>query len=117
MAEINHKWKFSRKKIMPNQIEYKYQSVYLQKSLFHSLLPNKTVLLLLTSPNNKIESELSHNTTATFDKLACTDYMDFGKNQEIFGRLSWSENFFDYLDVKLKVFKKEKNEQFRLAQN
>ena len=62
---------------MPNQIDYKYQFVYLQKSLFHSFFQNKVVLL--TSPTNQIESEMANNTTATFDKLACTDYVDFGK--------------------------------------
>ena len=57
------------------------------------------------------------NTTATLDKLACTDYVDFGKRQDRFGRISWSKTSFDYLDVKLKVFKKDENKQFRLAQN
>ena len=63
---------------MPSQIEYNYQFVYLQKSFFHSLSWNK-VVLLLTSPNNKIESEMTYNTTATLDKLACTNFVDFGK--------------------------------------
>ena len=53
----------------------------------------------------------------TLDKLACTDYVDFGKCQDRFGRISWSKNSFDYLHVKLKVFKRDENKQFRLAQN
>ena len=57
------------------------------------------------------------NTTATLDKLACTDYVDYGKCQDRFGQISWSKNSFDYLDVKLKVFKRDENKQFRLAQN
>ena len=57
------------------------------------------------------------NTTATLDKLACTDYVDFGKCQDRFGQISWSKNSSDYLDVKLKVFKRDENRQFRLAQN
>ena len=100
---------------MPSQIDYKYQFVYLQKSLFHSFLWNKVVLL--TSPNNKSESEMTYNSAATLDKLACTDYVDFDKCQGRFGRNSWSRNSFDYLDVKLKVFKRDENKQFRLAQN
>ena len=60
---------------------------------------------------------MAYNTTATLDKLACTDYVDFGKCQDRFGRNSWSKNSFDYLDVKLKVFKRDENKQFRLAQN
>ena len=73
--------------------------------------------MLLTSPSNKIESEKAYTTTATLDKLACTDFVDFGKCQDSFGRISWSKNSFDYMDVKLKVFKRDENKQFRLAQN
>ena len=51
------------------------------------------------------------------DKLACADSLEFGICQERFGRISWSKNSFDYLDVKLKVFKKDENKKFRLAQN
>ena len=100
---------------MPNQIDYKYQFFYLQKSLFHSFLQNKVVLL--TSPNNKSESEMAYNTTETLDKLACTNYVDFGKCQERFGRIFWSKKSFDYLDVKFEVFKRDENKQVRLAQN
>ena len=60
---------------------------------------------------------MAYNTTATLDKLACKDYADFGKCQDRFGRISWSKNSFDFLDVKLKVFKRDENKQFRLAQN
>ena len=59
---------------------------------------------------------MAYNTTATVDKLACTDYVDFGKCQDRFGRISWSKNSFDYLDMKLKVFKRDENKQFRLPQ-
>ena len=60
---------------------------------------------------------MAYNTTATLDKLACTDYMYFGKYQDSFGRNSWSKKSFEYLDVKLKVFKRDGNKHFRLAQN
>ena len=43
--------------------------------------------------------------------------MQFGKPQDRFGRFSWSENDYKYLDVKLKVFKKDDNKDFRLIQN
>ena len=43
--------------------------------------------------------------------------MNFGKCQDRFGRVSWSKNSFDYLDVELKVIKRDENKQFRLAQN
>ena len=51
------------------------------------------------------------------EKLACTDYVDFNKCQDKSGRISWSQNYFDYLDVRLKVFNKDENKQFRLAKN
>ena len=51
------------------------------------------------------------------DKLACTDYVDFGKRQDRSGRISWPTNSFDYLDVKLKLFKRDENKQFRLKKN
>ena len=60
---------------------------------------------------------MPYNTIAFLDKLDCTDFVDFDKCQNRFGRVSWFKNFFDYLDVKLKVFKKEENKQFRLAPN
>ena len=101
MTGIIHKWKYSHKR-----------GPYLIR-----LTINK-VVLLLTSPNNKIESEMAYNTTATLEKMACTDYVDFGNCQERFGRFSWTKNDSNYWDIKLKVFKREdKNTEFRQRQN
>ena len=61
---------------------------------------------------------MAYNNTEALDKLTCTDYVDFGKCQDRFGRFSWSENDSNYLDNKLKLFKREdKNAEFRLRQN
>ena len=61
---------------------------------------------------------MAYNTTETLDKLTCTDYVDFGKCQDRFGRFCWSKNDSNYLEIKLKVFKREdKNVEFRLRQN
>ena len=60
---------------------------------------------------------MAYNTTASLDKLACNDLVDFGKCQDSFRRISWSKTSFDYWDVKLKVFKRDENKQFRLGQN
>ena len=60
---------------------------------------------------------MDHNTTASLDKLTCTDYVDFGKYQDRFERFSWSKNYSSYLDVKLNVSKEDDNEEFRLVQN
>ena len=61
---------------------------------------------------------MAYNTTASLDKLTCTDYVDFGMSQDRFGRFSWSKKDTNYLDIKLKVFNREdKNAEFRLRQN
>ena len=60
---------------------------------------------------------MANNTTASLDKLNCTNYVDFGKCQDRFGRFPWSKNDSNYLDVKLKVFRKDDKKQFRLVQN
>ena len=61
---------------------------------------------------------MAYNTTASLDKLTCTDYVDFGKSSDRFGLFSWTKNDYHYLDIKLKVFKREdKNVEFRLRQN
>ena len=60
---------------------------------------------------------MAYNTTASLDKLTCTDYVDFGKIRNRFGRFSWSKNDSNYLDVKLKVLKKDEMKRFRLVEN
>ena len=51
-------------------------------------------------------SPMADKTIASLDKLTCTAYVDFGKFQAIFSRISWSKNDSNYLDVKIKLFKK-----------
>ena len=83
--------------------------VQLHFSKINSLL--SATIILSRSPT-------AYNTTETLDKLVSTDYVDFGKCQDRFGRFSWSENDSNYLDSKLKVFKREvKKAEFRLSQN
>ena len=61
---------------------------------------------------------MAHNTTASLEKLTCTDYVDFGKNSHRFGWFSWTKNDSNYLDIKIKVFKRvDKNAEFWLGQN
>ena len=63
-------------------------------------------------------SPMAYNTTETLDKLACTDYVDFGKSQDRFGRFFWSKKNSNCLDIELKVFKRQdKNAEFRPRQN
>ena len=72
---------------------------------------------LFSSTSIQSRSPMAYNTTASLDKLTCTDYLDFGKCQDRFGRFSWSKNDSNYLDVKLKVFRKDEKKEFRLVQN
>ena len=72
---------------------------------------------LLSAASILSRSPMAYNTTASLDKLTCTEYVDFGKSQDRFGRFSWSKNDPNYLDVKLKVFKKDDNKESRLVQN
>ena len=61
---------------------------------------------------------MPYNTTASLDKLTCTDYVDFGKSLDKFGRFSWTKNDSNYLDIKLNVFKRgDKKAEIRLKQN
>ena len=60
-------------------------------------------------------SPMANNTTASLDKLTCTDYVDFGNCQNKIGQFSWSKNDSNYSDVKLKVFRKDDKKDFRLV--
>ena len=60
---------------------------------------------------------MAYITTVSLDKLTCTDYVDFGKCQDRFGRFFLSKNESSYLDVKLKIFRTDDKKKFRLVQN
>ena len=72
---------------------------------------------LLSAAGILSQSPIAYNTTASLDKLTCTDYVDFGNCQDRFGKFFWSKNDSNSLDVKLKVFKKDHNKELRLVQN
>ena len=61
---------------------------------------------------------MAQNTPPTLDKPVCTEYVDFGKCKDRFGRFSWNKSDSNHLDTKLKVFTGEnKKLEFRLRQN
>ena len=72
---------------------------------------------LLSATSILPRSPMAYNTTASLDKLTGTDYVDFGKCQDRFVQFSWFKNDCNYLDVELRVFKKDDNKEFRLVQN
>ena len=47
---------------------------------------------LLSATSILSRSPMVYNTTASSDKLSCTDYVYFGKGHDRFGRFSWSQN-------------------------
>ena len=61
---------------------FKYRSAAKNLSLifFHK---NKS---LLSATSTLSRSPKAHNTTASLDKLTCSNYVDFGKCQDRFGR-------------------------------
>ena len=84
MVGIFHKLKFYHKR-RSNLLRLAMNtSLFFPKDFFEPFLLNK-VFRLLSSPNNKIESEMAYNTTTALDELSCTDYVDLGKCQDIFG--------------------------------
>ena len=83
----------------------------------HSLIFFHKNKSLLSATSFLYHSPMAYNTTASLDKLTCTDYVDFGKRQDRYGKFSWSKNDSNYLDVNLKVFRKDDKKEFRLVQN
>ena len=50
------------------------------------------------------------------EQFTCTDYVDFRKCQNRYEPFSWSKTDSNYLDIKMKVFKKSDNKQYPLVQ-
>ena len=84
----------------------------------HSLAFIHKIKSLLSANSILSSSPRAYSTTASLDKLTCTDYVDFSKSQERFERISWSKNDSNYLVIKLKKLKRaDKNAGFSLRQN
>ena len=83
----------------------------------HSLTFIHNYKSLLSSTSILSRSPMACIVTASLVKLTSTDYVDFGKCQDRFGQFFWSKNDSNEMDVKLRVFKKDDNKEFRLVQN
>ena len=92
-------------------ISYKLQFQISFLTFIHKIISLRSATTIL------YRSPMAYNTTASYDKLTCTDYVEFRKCQDSFGQFSWSKNRSTCLDVKLKVFKKDDNKEFRVVQN
>ena len=100
---------------MTKKDAYISNEIQLQKHSLPFIHKNKS---LLSATSILSCSPVACNTTASLDNLTCTNYVDFGKAQDRFGRFSWTKNDYNYLDIKLKVLKGEdKNANIRLRQN
>ena len=60
-------------------------------------------------------SSMAYNTTASLDKPTSTIYVVLGKRHDKLGHFSWPKIDSNDLDVKLKVFNKDDNKEFRLV--
>ena len=65
---------------------YKSSDLHLSNHCSTLFLKNQLVFLSATSFLSC--SPMAYNTTKTLNKLTCTDYVDFGKCQDRFGRFS-----------------------------
>ena len=103
--------------ILKNHVTLTRKDAYISNKMQlrnHSLTSIHKSKSLLSATSILSRSTMVYSTTASLDKLTCTDYVDFGKCQDRFGQFSWSKNDSKYLDVKLKIFKKVDNKEFRL---
>ena len=115
-TNLPKKKEFSYIEVSRDTGAYKSRDLYSSQIIVQLSFSKINPLLSPTSILSR--SPMAYNITETLDKLACTDYLDFGKCQDRFGRLSWSKNDSDYSEIKLKVFKREnKNAEFQLRQN
>ena len=103
-------WKYHVTLARTKAVTYSSQIiVQLFFSKINSLLPATRILSC---------SPMAYNTTASLDKLTCTDCVDFGKSSDRFGRFSWTKSDSNCLDNKLKVLKREDiNAEFPRRQN
>ena len=116
--EIDHRRKESPCMEMSRDNDQKHAYISTERQLRNHFLTfiHKNISLL-SAISFLSRSTMAYNTTASLDKLTCTKYVDFGKCQDSFGQFSWSKSDSNYLDVKLKVFKKDDNKELPLVQN
>ena len=93
---------------------YISNAMRLQNLSLTSIHKNKS---LLSATSILSHSAKAYNTTASLDTLTCIDYVEFGKRQDNFSRISLSKNDSNYLDLILKSSKEDDNKEFRLVQN
>ena len=99
------------------QKRYVYNQQAAAPKSFFNIHSQKILILLLSATSIPSRSPKAYNTTASLEKLTYTGCVDFGKFQDSFGRLSWSQKDSNHLGLKLKVLKKNEKKEFRLVEN
>ena len=68
---------------------------------------------LLSATSILSRSPMAYNATDSLDKLTCTEYVDFDKSPDGFGRFFWTKNDSNCLDIQLKMFNRgNRNAEF-----
>ena len=93
---------------------YISKEMQLQNHFLTFIHKNKS---LLSATSILSRSPMAYNTTASLEILTGTDFVDLRRCGDRFGQFSFSKIDSNYLDVKLKVFKKDDDKDFRLVQN
>ena len=99
---------------MTKKVAYISNEMQLQNHSLTFFHKNKS---LLSATSVLSRSPMPYNTTASLEKLTCTDYVDFDKCPDRFRQFSWSRSDSKYLDVEHKVFRKDDKKEFQLVQN
>ena len=84
---------------------------------FLTLLLENNSLFSAASVLSQRPNLLIYNTTASLDKLICSDYVNFGKCQDSCSRFTCSQIDSNFLDVNVREFKRDENRDLRLIQN
>ena len=87
---------------MTKKEAYKGNSFQFLNYLLSFIVRNYSLLSATSVPSRP---PMPYKTSASLDKLTCIDYVDFGNSQS------------NYLKVKLKLFNRDDNRDFRLVQN
>ena len=105
-------WKNSRDNGRKEAYIYTFSQLLNRSSTF--IVKNRS---LFSTTSVLSFSPMAHNIFVSLDNLYCTIYVDFGKRQDRFELFYWSKTFSNCLDVKIKVFQRDDNSDFRMVQN
>ena len=94
---------------------YKSDNMQHQRQFLTIQLTFKSFLSATTVLSQR-PNVLTYNTTASLDKLTCSNYVDFGEYRDNFGPVFWSQNDSNYLQ-KIKTFKEDDRRDLRPVQN